>query len=219
MNKLTPEEKTGLSKHNTDNVDAYRFYRKGRYFWDARTKESFDSAEVNYKKAIELDPDYALAYSGIADLYIYNQKGLTQVEAIPIARDYLNKALSLDSTLVEALTTLGFIQSDYDYDWKSSKQTLEKVIRLNPNYAYAHIFYGNLLQYTAQNTQKGIEEIKKARSLDPLSVSINWILGRNYYLAQRYDSASDMLNKTLTLNPRYSLAKATLILVLLAKKN
>ena len=72
--KLTPEEKREISKHYTDNVDAYKFYRKGRYFWDARTKESFDSAEINYKKAIELDPDYALAYSGLADLYIYNQK-------------------------------------------------------------------------------------------------------------------------------------------------
>jgi len=217
--KLTLKEKTGLSKHYTDNVDAYRFYRKGRYFWDARTKESFDSAEVNYKKAIELDPDYALAYSGLADLYIYNQKGLTQVEAIPIAKDYANKALSLDSTLVEALTTIGFIQSGYEYDWKSAKQTLEKAIRLDPNYAYAHIFFGNLLQYTGENTQRGIEEVKKARSLDPLSVSINWILGRNYYMARRYDSAYEVLTRTLALNPRYQLAKGTLALVALAKKN
>lgn len=91
--KLTPEEKRMISKHYTDNIDAYKFYRKGRYFWDARTKESFDSAEINYKRAIELDPDYALAYSGLADLYIYNQKGLSQLEAIPIASDYASKAL------------------------------------------------------------------------------------------------------------------------------
>jgi Tfp pilus assembly protein PilF len=217
--KLTPAEKKNLSKHYTDNVDAYKFYRKGRYFWDARTKESFDSAEINYKKAIESDPDYALAYSGLADLYIYNQKGLSQLEAIPIASDYTNKALLLDSTLSEALTTLGFIQSDFDYDWAKSKSTLEKAIAFNPNYPDAHKFYGNLLQYTGESTERGINEIKKALALDPLSVNLNYVLGRNYYLAKKYDSAYEQLKKTLTFNPNFNLAKGNLAFTLLAKKN
>src|SRR6185436_495491 len=109
----------------------------------------------------------ALAYSGLADLYIYNQKGLSQLEAIPIAREYANKALLLDSTLSEALTTLGFIQSTFDYDWVKSKNTLRKAIDLNPNYPTAHLFYGNLLQYTGESTELGINEIKKALMLDP----------------------------------------------------
>jgi len=217
--RLTEEEKRRMNKNPTDNIEAYKFYRKGRFFWDKRTKESFDSAEVNYKRAIDLDPDYALAYSGLADLYIYNLKGLSQLEAIPIARDYASKALSLDSTLSEALTTLGFIQSAFDYDWAKSKSTLKKAIALNPNYPTAHLFYGNLLQYTGENTEQGINEIKKALTLDPLSSNLNYVLGRNYYYANKYDSAYEQLKKTLALNPNFNLAKGNLAYVLLAKKN
>jgi adenylate cyclase len=216
--KLTDEEKERLYKIPTSNVEAYQFYRKGRSFWDKRNKINFDSAEANYKRAIDLDPDYALAYSGLADLYIYNEKGLSQQEAIPICRDYVNKALSLDSTLSEALTTLGFIQSAFDYDWISAKKTLERALALNSNYPTAHLFYGNLLQYTGKNTEGGIREIKKALALDPLSVNLNYVLGRNYYYARQYDSSYEQLKKTLALNPDFSLAKGNLAYVLLALK-
>ena len=111
---ITPEEKSNISKKYTENVDAYKFYRKGRFFWDHRTPATDDSAEIYYNKAIALDPDYALAYSGLADIYIINNRGLSQLDAIPIAKQYATKALSLDSTLSEALTTLSFIQSVYD---------------------------------------------------------------------------------------------------------
>ena len=216
---LTAEEKKGLAKQYTENNEAYRYYLRGRSFWDKRNRETFDSAEANYNKALQLDPNYALAYAGLADLYIFNQKGLKQTEAIPIAKDYVNKALSLDSTLGEALSTLGLIQFVYDYDWAKSKSTLEKAIGLNPNFPFAHIYYGNLLQYTGESTVKGINEIKKALSLDPVSVSLNWVLGRNYWLARQYDLAYGQIKKTLTLNPNYKLAKGTLALVLLGKKN
>ena len=216
---LTAEEKKNLTKHYTDNIEAYKFYRKGRIFWDQRTKESFDSSQIYYNKAIELDPDYALAYSGLADLYIYNQKGLLQTEAIPFARNYALKALLLDSTLSEALTTIGFIQSAFDYDWVKSKNTLQKAITLNPNYPTAHLFYGNLLQYTAESTEQGISEIKKALSLDPLSRNLNYVLGRNYYYAHKYDSAFEQLKKTIALDQNFNLAKGNLVYVLLEKKN
>jgi len=215
---LTPEEESGIKKQYTENAEAYNYYIKGRYFWDNRTKISFDSAEVNYKKAITLDPNYGLAYAGLADLYIFNNKGLSQMQAVPIAGDYANKALSLDSTLVEATTTIGFIQSAFDYDWKKAKITLERAIQLNPNYAYAHIFYGNLLQYTGENTEKGIDEIKKALDLEPLSASINWILGRNYYFAGKYDLAEKQYRKIMVLNPNFPLTKPFLAYALLAQK-
>jgi len=216
--RLTEDEKRRINKNPTENIDAYRYYRKGRSFWDKRTVQSFDSAEVNYKRAIDLDPDYALAYSGLADLYIYNLKGLSQLEAIPIAREYATKALSLDSTLSEALTTLGFIQSAFDYDWVKSKSTLKKAISFNPSYPTAHLFYGNLLQYTGENTEQGLSEIKKALTLDPLSSNLNYVLGRNYYIAVKYDSAYRQLKKTLTLDPDFNLAKGNLAYVLLATK-
>src|SRR4029077_14136857 len=98
-----------------------------------------------------------------------NQKGLTQMESVPLARDYARKALSLDSTLSEALSAMGFIEAAFDYDWVKSKKTLEKAILLNPNYPLAHLYYGNLLLYSGANTALGFAEIKKAISLDPLS--------------------------------------------------
>ncbi len=217
--KLSEKEKERINKSPTTNIEAYKFYRRGRAFWDKRTKETFDSAEANYKRAIDLDPDYALAYSGLADLYIYNLKGLSQLEAIPIARDYLTKALSLDGTLSEPLTTLGFIQSAFDYDWAKAKSTLEKAIALNPNYPTAHLFYGNLLQYTGDNTNEGINEIKKALALDPLSVNLNYVLGRNFYYAKQYDSAYEQLEKAIAFDSGFNLSKGNFIYVLLERKN
>jgi len=214
---VSPEEQQAISKHYTDNVEAYKFYRKGRSFWDLRTKASFDSAEIYYHKAIELDPDYALAYSGLADLYIYPNNGLSQLEAIPIAKKYVTKALLLDSTLSEALTTLGFIESVYDYNWTKSKQTLQRALELNPNYPTAHLYYGNLLQYTGENAEQGIGEIKKALMLDPLSKNLNYVLGRNFYYSHKYDSSYDQLKNTLTLDPVFNLAQGNLAYTLLAE--
>ncbi|MEP6617221.1 MAG: tetratricopeptide repeat protein [Ginsengibacter sp.] len=217
--KLTTEEKKELSKRYTDNVDAYKFYRKGRGFWDKRSPEGYDSAEANYKKAIELDPDYALAYVGLADCYTYNLKGLSQLVAMPIASDYVNKALLIDSTLGEAITTSAFIKAVFDYDFEYASRTLEKVTTSYPNYSLAHIYYGNYFVQVPRNYEKGINEIKKALRLDPLSIQVNYVLGRNYYFANRLDSAESQLRKTLVLNPKYDLAKSTLAHVLLAKKN
>src|SRR5207342_2770676 len=100
-------EKINLSKHQTENVDAYKFYLKGRAFWSMPTPERLDSARANYSKAIQLDPNYALAYAGLADSYAI---GRSPLDDVPIAKFYAAKALSLDSTLSEALTTMGFIQ-------------------------------------------------------------------------------------------------------------
>ena len=151
---LTEADQQDLKKKYTENAEAYNYYLKGRYFWDNRSPTTFDSAESNYKKAIELDPNYGLAYAGLADLYPYNMKGLYQREAVPIALDYVKKALSIDSLLVPALATLGLIQSLYDYDWEKSKATLQKAIKLDPKYSWSHIFLGNLLVYTGGKSER-----------------------------------------------------------------
>jgi len=216
---LTAADHKDLQKKYTENAEAYNYYLKGRYFWDNRTPVSFDSAEYNFKKAIELDPNYSLAYAGLADLYPYNQKGLSQLEAVPIALDYINKALSIDSLLVPALTTLGLIQSIYDHDWKKSKETLEKAIRLDPKYEWSHMFLGNLLIYKGENTDEGIAESKKGYDLDPLSASVNWVLGRNYYLAGKNDLAEKYLKKAIVLNPKFSLARNWLARVFIEKRD
>ena len=213
---ITPEEKKELSRNYTENPEAYKLYRKGLYFWNKRTKESFDSAEVYYKKAIDLDPEYALAYSGLADCYTLNLKGLLTAEAMPIAKAYLAKALLLDSTLAEAWTTFGFIKSHYEYDWDGGKRILEKAIHLSPNYPNAHLYYGNTFVFNG-DTQRGINEIKKALDLDPLSIHLNFSLGDRYYRSREYDLAITQLQKTLTLSD-YIQAKKWLGLCFLQKK-
>ena len=199
---ISTDDKKNLARNYTENVEAYKLYRKGRSFWDRRTKESYDSAEANYKKAIDLDPDYALAYSGLADCYTFNQKGLSQVEAVPIALAYAEKALQIDSSLVEAQTTLAFIQSHFNYDWQGAKIKFEKIIKSNPNYPFAHLYYGNVLLLTG-NADAGLAETKKALALDPLSSVFNHALGRGYYLSRKYDSSIAQLKKTIALNPNF----------------
>jgi tetratricopeptide (TPR) repeat protein len=149
-----------------------------------------------------LDPDYALAYAGLADCYTFNQKGLPQNNAIPIARDYATKALSLDSTLIEAKTTTAFIQSHYSYDWKGSALLFKQIIKEDPNYPDAHLYYGNILLFTGE-PEIGLNETKKALSLDPLSPRNNFVLGRNYYYAHKYDSSIMQLQETHVRAPKY----------------
>ncbi len=203
--RLTPQEKGSLSKSYTDNPQAYKLYLKGRYFWDKRNKVSFDSAEVYFKRAIDVDPGYALAYSGLADCYIIVPFRGTQLENLPIANSYVKKALSIDSTLGEAWTTVGFIRSHIEFDWKGSRPIFEKAIRLNPNYSLAHLFYANMFFYPGDK-ERGMTELKKALDLDPLSTTLNYVLGRRYYELREYDRAIRQLQKSLTLTPDYPAA-------------
>jgi TolB-like protein/tetratricopeptide (TPR) repeat protein len=207
--KLTTQEKASLSKTYSGNMEAYKLYLRGRFFWDKRNREGLDSAEACFNKALAIDPQYALAYSGLADCYIFNSKGLTQLEAIPIAEMYARKALSLDSTMCEAWTTIGFVQSHYNFQWKEGMVTLKKAIRCNPNYQYAHVYLGNILLFNGK-TEEGLDETKKGLSLDPLSAGVNWALGRNYFHARKYDLAIEQLKKTVVMRPDYWLAWETL---------
>jgi adenylate cyclase len=215
---ITPEEQKELSRQYTANPEAYKLYRKGLFFWNKLTQAGFDSAEIYYKRAVDIDPDYALAYTGLANCYIFSQKISSQLEGVPVAKAYILKALSLDSNLSEALPTLGWIQGIFDYNWKQSKITLQKALKLNPNYGDAHLWYGNLLQYTGENAEQGIAEVKKALEYDPLNTRFNWVLGRNYYLSKQYELALEQLKKTLLLNPGYPWAIHTSILIYLQMK-
>ena len=122
--KLTQQEKESLSKTYSHDQQAYKYYLKGRFYWDKRTRQAFDSAEVYFKKAIEVDPAYALAYAGLADCYSFDTKGIPESEATPIAKSYVAKALSLDSTLGEAWTALGLIQSHREHDWEGVQKDI-----------------------------------------------------------------------------------------------
>jgi adenylate cyclase len=214
---LSTEEKKGITRNSTENAEAYKLYRRGRIFWDVRNKANYDSAEQYFYKALQLDPDYALAYSGLADCYTFNQKGLTQMQAIPIAKAYALKALSLDSTLTEAKTALAFILGYFDFDFKEAIYAFKKIISENPNYAPAHMYLGNLLG-CLRDHEADLNEKRKALSLDPLNPTWNMVLGRTFYYARKYDSAVEQLQKTILLNSKVNGSYSNLGSVFIQKR-
>ena len=193
------------------------YIAEAEFFGMLRNKANYDSAELYFNKAVQLDPDYALAYSGLADCYTFNQKGLTQMQAIPIAKAYALKALSLDSTLTEAKTALAFIQGYFDFDFKGAIPVLNKIISENPNYAPAHLYLGNFLGNSGDH-EADLNEKRKALSIDPLSIVGNMVLGRALYQARKYDSAIEQLQKTILLNSKVNGAYTSLGSAYIQKK-
>ena len=214
---LTPEERKGLAKNNTENPEAYKLYRKGRGFWEIRDKANYDSAELYFNKALALDSGYALAYSGLADCYTYNQKGLSQLEAIPISEKFARKALSLDSTLTEAKTTLAFFQCIFYYHFNESAIHLRSIISENPNYPTAHLYYSNALHWTG-HYEEAMNELRKELSLDPLSPVLNMVLARNYLYEGKPDSAFILINAAISLNPGFRSNYVVLGLIFMKKQ-
>lgn len=192
---LTPEEKKGISKHYTENVNAYKLYLKGRSFSD---DGNTDSAIVYYKMAKDLEPDYALAYAGLADCYRAHSNAL---DHMAIAINYVEKALSLDSTLSEALTTKGFIQQVFDYDWQGARKNLEKAINFGPNNVQAHMVYGLVLMHSTPEKERALTEMQKAVELNPIVSYPRWVLARNYYFVGKYDLAIKQLNLMNAISP------------------
>ncbi|HEX4538335.1 MAG TPA: tetratricopeptide repeat protein [Candidatus Acidoferrum sp.] len=145
---------------------------------------------THFQHAIELDPLYAEAYSGLADAY--TALGYTSYwapkDSFPKAREFANKALQIDSSLAEARASLAYVKLYYDWDWKSAEEELQRAIDVNPNYATAHHWYSVLL--TARGSHdKALSEIGRAHELDPLSVPINTDIGFELYYARRYEEA------------------------------
>jgi TolB-like protein len=160
------------TKRNTDNADAYRTYLKGRYFWNQYTEEGWKKALDYFNQSIQIDPNYALAWAGIADTYYQlSSLVLRPREAIPRARAAAMRALALDDNLAEAHASLGMIKAQYDWDAKGAEHEFQRAIELNPNYAIAHQWYGMHLFATARFEAAHVE-LDKAQELDPLSLFV-----------------------------------------------
>jgi serine/threonine-protein kinase len=218
--KLLGDEKEKLVKRHTDNQEAYNLYLKGRYFWNRRTEEDLEKSIECFKQAIEKDPDYALAYTGLADSYIalptYSFSFFPPKEAFPKAKGAALRALEIDDTLGEAYASLALIKLDYDWDWAGAEKQFKQAIELNPGYATAHHWYAIYLLYMAR-FDEAIREIKTAQELDPLSLVINRVVGRVFYFARQYDQAIDALLKTIEMEPNCSWVHFHLGIVYLQK--
>ncbi len=206
---LTPREQAALKNVKVVNPEAYESYLKGRYFWNKRTADGLKVALAYFKQAVEEDPKYAQAYSGLADTYAllgdWQYAVMTPKEAFPKAKAAAIKALELDSTLGEAHNSLAFVLDGFDWDFDSAGKEFRRAIELNPGYATAHHWYAWHLSLLGR-FDEAIAEMRKAENLDPLSLIINADLAELLVLAHSYDESIRQSRKTIEMDPNFALA-------------
>ncbi len=212
--RLTDPDKKQLQKRYTENLSAYRNYLKGRFHWNKRTALGLKKAIGYFQAAIEEDPIYALAYSGLADchslLSLYG--AVPPHEAMPRARAAARQALEIDAELAEAHTSLAYVRLYYEWDWQTAEKGFQRSLQLNPNYATARHWYHELLTAMGRFEEEA-EQIRLAGELDPLSLIITTEVGWGLYYARRYEEAELKLKKALELDPRFPVVHFILGLV------
>jgi adenylate cyclase len=201
--RLLDEERQQIEKKPTGNVGAYTLYLKGRYYWNERNKESLENAIKYFEEATKRDPEFALAYSGLADTYIVlvDHGYLAWSEGIAKARNAAMKAVDLDDTLAEAHTSLANILSA-EWNWTQAEEEFAKALRGNPNYATAHHWYSIHLA-SLGDLEGALREMEIAKELDPLSPMIHAYAALGYLCRRRYDLALEELDKALELDPNF----------------
>ncbi|HBB97492.1 MAG TPA: hypothetical protein DC054_19090, partial [Blastocatellia bacterium] len=202
--RLTSSEQQRATKNYTANAEAYQLYLQGRFYWNKRTADSYQKAIDYFRQAIEKDPNYALAYTGLADCYSFlSSQGIrSPQDAFPLAKDAATKAIQIDISLSEAHTSLAYVKLYYDWDWAGAEREYKRAIELNPNYATPHHGYAYLL-ISSGRTEEAIAEIKKAEAIDPLSVLFQTDHGEYYYFARRPDEAIAQLQKAIDMDPSF----------------
>jgi TolB-like protein/DNA-binding winged helix-turn-helix (wHTH) protein/Flp pilus assembly protein TadD len=217
---LTPQEQATLKNVKVVIPEAYESYLKGRYFWNKRTADGLKVALAYFNQAIEEDPKYAQAYSGLADTYAllgdWQYAVMTPKEAFPKAKAAAIKALELDSTLGEAHNSLAFALDGFDWNFDAAGDEFRRAIELNPGYATAHHWYAWHLGLLSR-FDEAIAEMKKAQNLDPLSLIINSDLAEVLVLAHRYDESIAQSRKTIEMDQNFALAHNQLAQAYLAK--
>lgn len=205
MLKLDGVEKELLAKRYTNNVEAHDAYVRGRFFWNRRTGSDLKEAIKHFNDAVSKDPNYALAYAGLADAYslLADYDGALPKDAYPRAKEAATKALALDDELAEAHTSLSYVKMFYYHDWQGAQDGYRRAIALNPNYATARHWYSEYL--TAMGRfDEAFAEIRRAKEIDPLSPGINaqevWI----FFYARRYDEAIERGLRIAEMNPDFA---------------
>jgi TolB-like protein/Tfp pilus assembly protein PilF len=204
--KLTGAEKSSIAKAPTANPEAYELYLKGRFFWNKRTGTDLRKAIDYFNQAIAKDPNYALAYVGLADSYLLlsSYAAVSPAESLPPARSALKKALELDDSLAEAHASFGLLAT-LELDLHGALDELKRAVELKPNYATAHHWLA-LAHLTLAQFDPAISEAKRAIELDPLSLVINADTSWIYFSARRYNEAEAQVRKTLEIDPQFFLA-------------
>ncbi len=202
--KLTGSEEKQMSKKPTENPEAYELYLRGRFFWNKRTSADMKTALGYFEQAASVDPNYAVAYAGMADCYLLLPLygGGVPAEMYPKAIAMAQKAISLDPTLGEPHASLGLVHSLFDFDFAASVREFEEAIRLNSNYAIAHHWFGDSTLPALGQFDRANAEAKRALELDPLSLVMITDAGAVYWITGRYQEAVAQFRKALEMDPR-----------------
>jgi TolB-like protein/DNA-binding winged helix-turn-helix (wHTH) protein/Flp pilus assembly protein TadD len=210
---LNPQEQAALKTASVVNPEAYESYLKGRYFWNKRTADGLKVALAYFNQAIEEDPKYARAYSGLADTYAmlgdWQYAVMTPKEALPKAKAAAVRALELDSALGEAHNSLAFCLDGFDWNFESAGEEFRRAIELNPGYATAYHWYAWHLSLLGRY-EEAIAEMRKAKNLDPLSLIISADLAELLVIAHQYDESILESRKTIEMDPNFALAHSQL---------
>jgi TolB-like protein len=203
--QLTSEEKQSLQKRFTEDSEAYQLYLQGRFFWNKRNEEGLKSAIRYFEKSLEKDPNYALAWAGLADTYslIGEYTSISRRELYPKQMKAVNKALEIDNRLAEAHISLAISLMLNEWDWINSEKEYRIGIELNPNYATGHHWYAEWLLFNGK-FDEAFREISLAVELDPVSQGILKDKGIHFYYSRQYDQAIDTATKTLELDPNFA---------------
>jgi serine/threonine protein kinase/Tfp pilus assembly protein PilF len=213
--RLLGEERSALVKRHTVDQEAHNMYLKGLYFWNRRLEGGMKSAMEHFHRAMEKDPDYALAHVGVADTYnLTGFFGYSPPSAtFPRAKAAAQRALEIDNSLGEAHASLGWVAMCFDWDWSAAERGFKRAIELNPAYGTAHEWYAVYL-FAMGRFEESIREALHARELDPLSLMINTVVGIAYLFAHRYDESFEHFNKALEMDPNFLLANSYIVLPL-----
>jgi serine/threonine protein kinase/Flp pilus assembly protein TadD len=195
-----------LVKKPTDNLEAYSLYLKGRYFWNKQTDEDLVKGIECFKQAAACDPNYALAYSGMAACYalLANWGGKSSREILPKMRDAVQRALSLDNSIAEAHSIMGYIKTSHDWNWIEAEKEHWRAFELNPNDSHVSIFLMACLGPQGK-FEEAIEKAKHAQNIDPASAFVSVCLAWTYYIARRFDESIKECKKGLELEPNFHL--------------
>jgi TolB-like protein/Flp pilus assembly protein TadD len=210
--KLSGAEQGKLAKKQTESGEAYMLYLKGRFHWSKRTAKDLQKSIEYFEQAAALDPQFALAYSGMADSYVlFSGFGIVSPdESFPKAKKAAQKALEIDESLAEAHTALSYALFNYDWNFEESEKQIRRAIELNPNYATAYHWNGNANLLAMGKFDEAIASVRRAHELDPLSLIISADLATAYLYAGRFDEAVEQYKKTLELDDNFYYAHAYL---------
>jgi serine/threonine protein kinase/tetratricopeptide (TPR) repeat protein len=202
--QLTRAEKKRLTRHHTENAEAYQLYLKGRHYWNRWTEEGFYKAIEYFRQAADKDPAYALAYTGLADSYVllgWNSY-LPPKEVFPKGKAAAMTALELDPNLAEAHTSLAAVLWLHDWQWKEAQSEFKRSLELCPAYPTANHWYAEYVM-TMGHREEALSRMRMSQEIDPLSLIINVAVGWALYLTRQYDEAIEQLLRTVELDPNY----------------